>query len=72
MTNREYIESLPNEFFAFAVRDTLTDVGRQYNDSIGGIELWLGEKYYEDNWVWERLHFVMSLENTRGNIDEID
>lgn len=67
MTNREYIESLPNKLFAFAVRNTLTDVGKQYNDSISGIEQWLGEEYYEDDWVWTTLHYVMSLEDTRGD-----
>lgn len=69
MTNREYIESLPNKFFAFAVRNTLTDVGRQYNDSIGGIEQWLGEEYCEDDWVWTTLHYVMSLADIRGDAE---
>lgn len=70
MTNREYIESLSNKLFAFAVRNTLTDVGKQYNDSISGIEEWLGEEYYEDDWVWTTLHYVMSLEDTRGDMND--
>lgn len=44
MTNREWLNSLPNRDFVTTVLFELPLLGKSYNDSVLGLTQWMGEE----------------------------
>lgn len=61
MTNREYLHTLTNNELAYSIYEIIIPIGKMYNNSMGGVALWLNETYNEHEWVWERLQCYRSV-----------
>jgi len=53
MTNREWLNSLPNKDFVITALFELPLIGKSYSDSVLGLTQWMDEEHYavKNGWI---------------------